>query len=285
LNVLAPWPRRDIRRGASSFLETHVPETDFLTREQRDEFGRRGVLRLPAFYPEADINLMADRLWADLAKRYGMRRDRPESWTVANPFKFQALKRSGAFNALGSSKLHDLADALLGPGAWDKPAHWGGPLVTFPTPAPSLPRPPWHLDIGGAERLSPLPILRVFTFLEPAAPHGGGTLYVAGSHRLAMDIERALGGPVRSAQVRDWLRAEHPWFANLLSAPTADLRALINLEAQVGSHPVRLEEMTGDPGDLIIMHPAILHGTAHNGLDRPRIMLTEWIWRRHAASA
>lgn len=115
-------------------------------------------------------------------------------------------------------------------------------------------------------------------------PHGGGTLYVAGSHRLAMDVERAHGGPVRSSQVRDRLKAECPWFASLLATPTADLRVLINVEARVGSHPVRLEEMTGAPGDLIIMHPAILHGAAHNALDRPRIMLTEWIPRRDSVA-
>ena len=256
---------------------------EMLTPEQLDEFDRRGVLRLRGFYPKADIDSMADRLWADLEKRYGIHRDRPESWTVASPVKFQAVKRSGAFAALGSPKLHDLADALLGAGAWDEPARWGGALVTFPTAAPSLPRPPWHLDIGGVEQLSPLPVLRVFTFLEPAAPHGGGTLYVAGSHRLAMDVERAEGLPVRSEQVRDRLKAEHPWFARLLTTPTADLRALIDIEAQVGAHLVRLEEMTGAPGDLIIMHPAILHGTAHNALDRPRMMLTEWIKRRDRA--
>jgi Phytanoyl-CoA dioxygenase (PhyH) len=260
--------------------ETLMPETFDLTREQLDEFERRGVVRLPGFYPKADIEPMADRLWADLEKRYGARRDQPETWTVAQASGFQALKRSGAFSALGSARLHDLADALLGRGDWDRPVHWGGPLVTFPTPVESLARPPWHLDIGGVERLDPLPTLRVFTFLEPAAPHGGGTLYVAGSHRLAMDAERTHGGPVRSAKVRDRLMAEHPWFERLLATPTADLRALINVEAQAGPHPVRLEEMTGAPGDLIVMHPGILHGTAHNALARPRIMLTEWIPRR-----
>ncbi len=260
-----------------------MPDTFELAPEQLDEFERRGVVRLQGFYPKADIDSMAIRLWADLEKRYGIHRDQPESWMVAFPTRFQALKRSGAFSALGSPELFDLADALLGAGNWDKPVHWGVPLVTFPTPVPSLPRPPWHLDVGGVERLSPLPTLRVFTFLEPALPHGGGTLYVAGSHRMAMDIERAHGGPVRSAQVRDRLKGEHPWFASLLTAPTANLRALINIEALVGAHPVRLEEMTGAPGDLIVMHPAILHGTAHNALDRPRIMLTEWIPRRDGA--
>lgn len=258
----------------------HAPGTFRLTPEQIGQFKDRGVLRLPRFYPRADIDAMADRLWADLQKRYGMRRDRPESWTVANPAQFQPLKRSGAFRALASPGLSDLADALLGAGGWNGPAHWGSPLVTFPTPAPGLSRPPWHLDVGGAERLDPLPILRVFTFLEPARPRGGGTLYVAGSHRLAMEVERSCGQPVRSAQVCDRLQAEHSWFASLLATPTAELRPLIGVEARVGPCSVRLEEMTGDPGDLVIMHPAVLHAPAHNGLDRPRMMLTEWIPRR-----
>jgi hypothetical protein len=268
----------DLPRGAVK--ETAVSQTSFLTPEQHAEFDRRGVLRLPGFYPADVIGPMADRLWADLEQRFGILRDHPESWTVANPAHFQALKRSGAFSGLGSPRMAALADAVLGEGAWDAPPLWGGPLVTFPTALPHLPRPPWHLDIGGLERLDPLPILRAFTFLEPAPPGGGGTLYVAGSHQLALAIERGHDGPVRSAFVRERLRRDHPWFAELLAARTGNLRRLMSVEAEAGGHPVRLEEMAGEPGDLIVMNPAILHGTGHNGSDRPRMMLTEWIHRR-----
>jgi Phytanoyl-CoA dioxygenase (PhyH) len=245
---------------------------------QRDEFERRGVVRLPGFYDRADIDAMAGRVWADLERRFGVRRDRPETWAGAAPGKFQALRSSGAFDALRSPKLCELADALLG-GIWAEPEHWGMLLITLPMPAPPQARPPWHLDIDGAERLNPLPILRIFTFLEAVRPRGGGTLYVAGSHLLAMAIERAHGAPVRSAQIRDRLKSEQPWFADLLAARYEELRGIIDVEARVGGHAIRLEEMIGAPGDLIIMHPAILHGTAHNALDRPRMMVTEWIMR------
>ena len=254
-----------------------------LTPEQLDAFDRLGVLRLPGFYPRADIDRMADRIWADLERRFGVIRDRPESWTVASPAHFQALTRGGAFDALGSRKLSDLANALLGKGAWDEPKPWGSPLVSFPTPTPPLRRPPWHLDIGGLQRLNPLPILRTFTFLEPLLPGGGGTLYVSGSHRFALEIERGSEAPVRSAAVRQRLKSEHPWFAHLFAADSVQVRELLNAEARVGGHTVRLEEMTGAPGDLIIMHPAALHATAHNGLDRPRMMLTTWTYRREGA--
>jgi hypothetical protein len=58
-----------------------------------------------------------------------------------------------------------------------------------------------------------------------------------------------------------------------------ELRGLIGSEAQVDGHPVRLEEMTGETGDLVVMHPATLHAAARYTLDRPRLMLTEWIPR------
>lgn len=184
-----------------------MPDTFTLTAEQFAAFEDRGVVRLPTFYPRADIDLMAYRLWSDLKARYGIRRDDPESWTVPMPAQFQALNHSGAFNALGSPKLFDLVDSVMGTGNWTRPEHWGAPLVTFPTPVPIIARPSWHLDIGGDERLMPMPTFRCFTFLEPVLPGGGGTLYVAGSHHLAMEIEHAHGGALRSAYARNRLKA------------------------------------------------------------------------------
>jgi hypothetical protein len=255
-----------------------------LTADQQDEFARRGVLSLPGFFPTADIAIMRDRLWADLETRYGLMRRDASSWPTSPPSQFQTLRRSGAFAALASPKLFALADALIGPGRWAAPEHWGAPLVTFPSLAPVLPRPPWHLDIGGQEPLSPLPTLRIFTFLEPVGARGGGTLYVAGSHHHALACERFHGAPVRSAQVRDWLK-RHPWFDRLLATPTESLRCLIDVEAQIGAHAVALGEMTGQPGDLIIMHPALLHAPNHNGCDRPRMMLTDSLHRRRRVVA
>ncbi|WP_375269363.1 phytanoyl-CoA dioxygenase family protein [Phenylobacterium sp.] len=260
-----------------------MTNTNVLTIQQRDKFAGTGVLRLDDFYPAADIATMRCRLWGDLERRYILGRDQPQTWSVAMPAGFGPLRRSGAFAAVGSPELRAVADALFGLSCWAEPDAWGLPLVTFPTAAPVLPRPPWHLDIGGLERLSPLPALKVFTFLDEVEPGGGGTLYVAGSHLLALDLERRNGTPVRSAEVRDGLKT-HSWFADLLATPSADLAAMVGAGAQIGAHPVRLEEMSGAPGDLIIMHPAVLHGTAHNARSRPRMMLMETLKRRNPAA-
>jgi hypothetical protein len=272
----------DLPRGVFT-QEALVPDTFTLTAGQLEEFDRRGVLSLPGFYPKAQIEVMADRLWADLEQRFGMLRHHPGSWTTTRPAQFHALARSGVFDALGSPSMSDLADALLGPGAWDAPRDWGHPLVTFPSTAPDLPRPPWHLDIGAALNLRPMPVLRCFTFLEPALPGGGGTLYVAGSHRLALAIDDANEGPtLRSQAIRERLRRNHPWFANLFAVNSDKVRELMDADAQVGGQTIRLEEMTGAQGDLIIMHPALLHASAHNAQGRPRMMLTTWVYRRVA---
>ncbi len=254
-----------------------MPQT--LIQAQWDEFSQRGVLRFDQFFPAHAIELMRDRLWADLERRYQAQRDRPGSWSVPMPAQFQALRRSGAFEPLATPGLMTLADAMLGVGEWDKPQHWGVPLVTFPTLHPVLARPPWHLDLGFQERLSPLSTLRVFTFLEPALPGGGGTLYVAGSHKFALEQEQGAPRALRSAEIKHGLR-EHEWFANLLDARTTEVSSLIKTEVVVGRHAVSVEEMTGSPGDLILMHPGILHAIGHNHLARPRLMLTETIRRR-----
>lgn len=254
-----------------------------LTIQQRRAFNERGVLRLDGFYPEPEVAVMRGRLWEDLRRRHKLERDRPETWSVAMPAGFGALKRSGAFAGLASPKLRTVADDLIGAGRWAEPDAWGLPLVTFPTPAPVLPRPPWHLDIDGHEPLHPLPAFRMFTFLDEVEPGGGGTLYVAGSHLLALDFERRQGTPARSSEAREALQA-HPWFAALLATPSAELESMVGAETQIGPYGVRLEEMTGAPGDLILMHPGVLHGTAHNARDRPRMMLMQVIKRRSAAA-
>ena len=122
-----------------------------------------------------------------------------------------------------------------------------------------------------------LPKERVFTFFEPVPPTGGGTFCVAGSHHLATDVERELGGPVRSAQVRDRLKARHAWLDRLLDAPRTARADRQRGTGRWSPGPSRGNDR--GTGDLVVMHPATLHAAARYTLDRPRLMLTEWIPR------
>jgi hypothetical protein len=257
-----------------------VPSTSSftLTREQRETFHHEGVLRLPGFYGADETSLMAERLWADLQRRYGILRDRPETWTTVRPAQFQSLVRSGAFDALGSPALSDLADAWLG--AWEPPRRWGMPLVTFPSAVWDLPRPMWHLDYPAVDHGLDVPVLRAFAFLAPVRPHGGGTLYAAGSHRVVMALAAGDDRPVPSAKMRERLKASEPWFARLWATPGEGVRELMGQGAKVRGVEVSVGEMTGEPRDLILMHPLVVHALSHNALDTPRMMLVQSVDRR-----
>lgn len=251
-----------------------------LTSEQQTEYGRDGVLFVPGYFPADDIARMADAVWDDLRQRFGIDRNRPDTWTVERPGKFQKLVRSGAFRALGSERLFAIGDALLGPGAWEMPRRFGFPLVTFAAQVPERSRPLWHTDMPPSTCVGAVPCIRLFTFLEPVLPRGGGTLFVAGAHRLAMEIAgRTPGQIVRSPDVRAALKEEHPWFAKLFSLSDDEAARFMTDGAVLNGVKVRVREMIGAPGDLVLMHPAMLHAGTNNLLPRPRMMLTEWLCR------
>lgn len=253
--------------------------SDFMPAN-RAEFERAGVFRLRGFYDPAETAAMANALWTDLGRRYGIAQQRPESWTKERPAQFLALSRSGAFRSLGSDRLAALADAMLGAGAWTRPRHWGLPLVTFPSGgAWDVPHAVWHLDYPGTGSTAAPPAIRVFTFLEPVRRRGGGTPYVAGSHRVVADLVAKAAPPgatMRSADVRAVLGVAEPWFAALFKPGGGDRVQRFMTEAgQARGLPVCVKEMTGEPGDLIVMHPFVLHTVAPNELDTPRMMLVQ----------
>ena len=119
-----------------------------LTRLQISEFERQGLLCLPQTVPMATALAMRDRLWAFLSVMHGRWHDDPATWkAIEGRTRFKILMRAGAFDEL-SEHLAEPVTGLLGPDGWNRPAHWGHPLVTFPDPGPgwAIPATGWHVD-------------------------------------------------------------------------------------------------------------------------------------------
>jgi hypothetical protein len=256
-----------------------------LSQHHRDQFLTTGVVRLQGVVPRSAAAAMADRLWETLAGQHGMIRDRPETWTKERPAQFRDLRHSGAFADMASPSLTALLDDLFGEGGWKPPTHWGQPLVTFPTgrAAWSVPHAAWHLDIPPGQVLEPWPdYIRIFTFLAPLEPGGGGTVYVSGSHRVVMQLmaNAPRRDRIRSATISGALRLESPWIAALCS-PNDDPQRTARF-TQTGSKvrgiDLHVGEMTGQPGDVILMHPATLHSLSPNCRTTPRLMLAESVY-------
>lgn len=224
---------------------------------------------------------MRQRLWQHLADTYGVHPDRPETWPVDPPAQFQKLTGTGAFDALATGQLCAAIDGLLGTGRWQRPAHWGRPLVTFPHPGTvwDVPTSGWHLDSQDLE----LTVLVVFAHLAPVRPQGGGTLVITGSHQLTTPAgPRAGNAPVRSHEVKAYLSTVHPWLRDLWKGDgdTGRIHRYLTAGADIDGVHVRVEELTGEPGDAVIMHPRLLYVVAPNSLPAPRMMLLQFLHRR-----
>ncbi len=252
-----------------------------LTINQRDEFDRLGLVRLPAAIPRAAVEAMCERVWSALASEHGVHRDARETWTVPRPRGFKALERSGAFAHVGSRIVCEALDDLLGRDAWQRPRRWGRVLATFRTAGGwDVPHDNWHLDFNAPASAVTLPGVNLFTFLAPVLARGGGTLVVAGSHKLVEDLMVSANSTDagRSRNVRRRLKRAVPWLRDLWSAGGLG-RAQRFMNEGALSHGVdlRVVELTGEPGDVIVMHPWVFHTIAPNCRKEPRLMLVEFI--------
>jgi hypothetical protein len=242
---------------------------DVFTPAVAETYDREGVVTLPGAIPLHDVEAMVAALRRKLAAR-------PQR--SARPSRLSS--RTGEFNAMASPAVRSVLDALLG--QWEEPAHWGLPLVSFHTgeAAWDVPREQWHIDLGarpGDPRLA-----RLFAFLTPSRPGGGGTGYVAGSHRLLRALVEETGRALPSAQARQRLEARSPWFAALTSRRDGAerIRRFMEDGCELDGVQVRVCEMLGEPGDVIVMHPMMLHAPTPNVLATPRMMLTQFVYGR-----
>jgi hypothetical protein len=96
-----------------------------LSDEQREQFDRTGLLRLPAAPPLTEVAAMRNRFWEFLSAQHGIDKDRAGTWTVERPPHLQALKRSGVFAPMGGTTVRQALDDLLGPGIMAGTEHLG----------------------------------------------------------------------------------------------------------------------------------------------------------------
>lgn len=240
-----------------------------LTADQAETYARDGVVRLSGLISAPDVETMRDAVWRKLDARPGR---------AARPSKLTA--RNGEFDAMASPAIRGLLDDLLG--EWDEPTRWGLPLVAFHTGDAvwDVPHENWHIDLGGLP--GEYALARFFVVLEPSRPGGGGTGYVEGSHRLLAAVAEREGRLRSSGEARRRLIERAPWFGELsYTRPGEDrIQRFMREGAEVDGVRVRVCEMLGDSGDVIVMHPLMLHAPMPNVLPTPRMMLTQFVYGR-----
>jgi hypothetical protein len=243
-------------------------------------FEESGFIRIERAFSPDDARAMSALLWSVFARTFGIEESDPSTWD--RPFRKRPLVDAGSsplFDELLTDRLAAVVDDLLGPDAWEWPRDWGEFLVTFPNASRwTLPHTGWHQDWAFAQDCEPVRFFKAFAFLNEVRVGGGGTLVVSGSHRLAgrFDEGRAVDGSGRPVKGSQRMYRECEWLRRLTSPgeSAARQRTLMQEASEVDGRRLQVVELTGEPGDVVIIHPWLIHAIAPNAKDTPRFMRT-----------
>jgi hypothetical protein len=256
-----------------------MPQPFTLTQRQREQFDLAGVLHLPQLFSpklleraQAAVRrkLATCGLWSDGAWHLDAipRPVWPDNgWK--SPSKTLADRRSDVAALLEDVGLQGGVNSLLDGRPFERSAVSPHLLFTLPNAErwflPSL----WHID---APRLASgaFPGVQTFILLEDVVGRGGGTAIMAGSHKLLND-----GRTIRPKHLAGLLIQQHAFFCPLFGKQTLYFEPGTALpRAQCAGVEIQVMELTGQAGDVWFMDLRVLHATAPNASDRPRIMVT-----------
>ena len=249
-----------------------------LTSAEIERFERDGYVVVRQAFSRADGLVMERQWWRELEDAHDIRPDDRSSWRQIRG-DLKAAKRDPLQAAILTDRVRGVFADLLGGAAWPPPRNWGRSLVTFPEPgAWEVPARHWHWDNPCDLHLDRPRALFVVSFIGEVAPQGGGTLILSGSPRLLIQQERRLpADSQRALSGLPWERfhRSHPWLMALTGqapSPADRIAAFMHGETIVDGVPLRVVELTGEPGDMVFCHPVMVHCVAPNRGARPRFM-------------
>ena len=253
-----------------------------LSPDQRATFESAGLLELPNAVEASEVHRMHDDVWGFLARTHAVDGNDRSSWTNQRPTGFQPLTRSGAMNALWAPTVCDVLAELLGPEE-QQDRETVRILMTFPQPDTwTVPASGWHFDYTPLLPMVELRAAQVFALLGDVGPRGGGTLVLAGSHRLVSHYVAQTGRSPKPRDVKRALGLEHPWLAELWGREPSDssedrVTRFLDQPVVLDGVEVCVTEVTGQAGDVFVMHSDCFHAIATNARSDPRLMSTSLI--------
>ncbi len=241
-----------------------------------EHFRVHGWMRVPNAFSADEAAAMRDVVWHAL-ENVGIERDDPSTWTKERAEHLQQLKGDPVFRAVGSKRVLDLIDVLLESQSYVLPKNWGALFIAFPTDRDwEIPRSGWHCDAYYMSGLSPPAGLKILALFGNVEPRCGGTQLLSGSHRLVHKWfeQHPLPG-ARGSEMRKSLR-QHPYIRDLHneSNPEKRMARFADRVEEVDGIPLRVIENTGAAGDVILLHPLVLHVAAPNTGNVPRFLLS-----------
>jgi hypothetical protein len=242
-----------------------------------EHFRVHGWMRVHKAFDSDAAAAMRAVVWDGLAE-VGVLRDMPSTWTIERPGKLQKLKGHPTFNAVGSERLLRTIDIILETQSYEKPKRWGAIFIAFPCMDKcGVPASGWHIDANYTSPLWPPKGVQTHALFGDITPRSGATQILSGSHRLIHKWFKENPPPTgaRSAQLRKLLRT-HPYIRDLHTEGDRESRIerFMNQIEEVDGIPLQVVENTGTAGDVVLLHPLMLHVAAPNNGATPRFLLS-----------
>ncbi len=251
-------------------------------------FYQQGFVKIEKAFSSDQARQMQDLIWNSIEEQFAVTRDDRASWQRARPpIKLQHLRGHEHFKSIGSDTVMDAFDHLLGKGQWKLPWHWGQFLIGFPSEQSfSIPDEIWHTDFGFERDQDPLEGLLVLSLISNVPPAAGGTMLIEGSHQFVKQFIQTMPNEQRKKMktIRKALYDSHPWFRKLTDSRDETDRISFFMESvqKVDDNDLKVVQITGSAGDVIIAHPWLLHASSPNCADQVKMMRVHRIHRREA---
>ena len=253
------------------------------------ELLEKGWVRIHGAFGAAEASAMRDVVWTAMKTMHGIDRDDRSTWRHEAPFHLDVLKGNPEFKAVGSPRTNEAISEALGTGSWQVNKGWGAQFHLFP-PMPMRPFDvaigSWHCDSPYDLPIEPLDHVQVISIFGDVAPRAGGMQLVEGSHRHIAKVMAGEEVPVKHAARRKLIMRSHPFFVDLATpgAPEDRVARFMERGETVEGVPLRVVELSGQAGDVFLVHPRTLHCRPTNTGTEPRFMLSA-LARKVAARA
>jgi hypothetical protein len=242
-----------------------------------EHFRERGFMRVRAAFSDHEAAAMRAAVWRVL-QRSGIRENDPATWSTERPTHLQALKDDPVFGGAWGQRTRAAIGEILGSVSCLEPRSWGGFFITFPSAGEwNVPSSAWHADARYTSALAPPEGVRLHALMGEVEPRSGATLLLAGSHKL---LHRWFKNhpPRPGARGIDHRKSlmSHPYIRILHEAagPNERIARFMERIEECDGIALQVVENIGAAGDVILVHPLLLHAASLNAGRAPRFLLS-----------
>jgi hypothetical protein len=215
-----------------------------LSREQAEQFVEDGYVVLREVFPRSVAEKVLPLLWAELEEES----DDPATWTADGRLVAKSIFEGAAAEVVTQRYRDAVDDLLFADRAKPMAACVGYSPIRFPVKQASWEPVGFHVDGIHFQHHenSPEQGLIGLDLLTDVDPQGGGTAIRPGSHRTVAAILAAAG-------------------------PEGMTCGEIGDAAREATAEFPVVEVTGNAGDVLLMHPHLVHGSSTNLSTRVRM--------------